>query len=176
MRIPNLFRRLFRSPPRQPRHRARHRVASSRLRLEALEERMDLSTFTPNQVSHAYGFDRVGFLDSTNTLVPGDGRNTTIAIVMFNDDPNIAADLATFDSTYGIVAPPSFTKVNQRGGTTPPAPNSGWAVEIALDVEYAHAMAPAANILLVAAASNSFANSKHTVERDPSSTTQISSG
>src|SRR5262249_40539532 len=36
-----------------------------------------------------------------------------------------------------------------------PAPNAGWITEIALDVEWAHAMAPEANILLVEAASNS---------------------
>src|SRR5207245_1616852 len=37
----------------------------------------------------------------------------------------------------------------QRGGTTPPRSSRGWAGEIALDVEWAHAMAPRANILLV---------------------------
>jgi hypothetical protein len=116
---------------------------------------MLLTTFTPIQVRHAYGFDRVGFLDATHPLVTGDGRGTTIAIVDAYDDPNIAGDLATFDTTYGIVAPPSFTKVNQRGGTSMPAANPGWASEIALDVEYAHAMAPGANILLVEADSGS---------------------
>src|SRR5262249_26426406 len=53
---------------------------------------------------------------------------------------------------------PAFTKVNQSGGSTPPAANAGWASEIALDVEWAHAVAPGASILLVEASSNSDAN------------------
>jgi hypothetical protein len=117
-----------------------------------------LLSFNPIQIRHAYGFDRVGFVDASHPLVAGDGTGQTIAIVDAFDDPNIASNLATFDSTYGLPAPPSFMKVNQRGGTTPPPPNRGWATEIALDVEYAHAMAPGANILLVEADSNSFAN------------------
>src|SRR5437667_12323747 len=127
----------------------------SGLRLEALETRSLLTSFTPVLIRHAYGFDRVGFEDATHSLVAGDGRGTTIAIVDAYDDPNIVADLARFDSIYGIPDPPSFTKVNQTGGTTYPAPNTGWSKEIALDVEYAHAMAPGANILLVEATDNS---------------------
>ena len=61
-----------------------------------------------------------------------------------------------FDSEFGLPAPPSFMKYNQTGGTTlppaaPPNPIDGWGIEIALDVEWAHAMAPAANIDLVEA-------------------------
>ena len=46
-------------------------------------------------------------------------------------------DLATFDSTLGIAAPPSFKVVNQSGGSTLPStdPSEGWEGEIALDVE-----------------------------------------
>src|SRR5207253_622122 len=122
-----------------------------KLCLEALEERSLLTSFTPIQIRHAYGFDRVGFEDATHSLVAGDGRGTTIAIVDAFDDPNIISDLAHFDSLYGIAAPPSFTKVNQTGGTNYPAANAGWSREIALDVEYVHAMAPGADILLVEA-------------------------
>ena len=82
----------------------------------------------------------------------------TIGIVDAYDDPNIASDLATFDSYYGLPAPPSFRKVNQTGGTSYPAANSGWSLEIALDVEVAHAMCQSCNILLVEASSNSFAD------------------
>jgi len=46
---------------------------------------------------------------------------------------------------------PVFTKVNQTGGGAMPAANKGWATEIALDVEWAHAIAQGANILLVEA-------------------------
>src|SRR5437879_10196210 len=110
---------------------ARKLRARVRLWLEALEERAMLAGLTPIQIRHAYGFDRVGFEDATHSLVAGNGQGTTIAIVDAYDDPNIVADLARFDSTYGIPDPPSFTKVNQTGGTTYPAPNTGWSKEIA---------------------------------------------
>jgi hypothetical protein len=117
-----------------------------------------LTAFTPIQIRHAYGFDRVGFEDATHGLVAGDGSGQTIAIVDAYDDPNIASDLAHFDSMYNLPAPPSFTKVSQTGSTTLPAANRGWSSEIALDVEYAHAMAPGANVLLVEAIDDSNAN------------------
>ena len=89
------------------------------------------------------------------TSAPG---TQTIAIVDAYDDPNIASDLAQFDSQYGLPAPPSFQKVNQFGGTSYPFTNSGWALEISLDVEIAHAVCQNCNILLVEASSNSLAN------------------
>jgi hypothetical protein len=141
-----------------PRQRAGRSARFIRPRIEALEDRTLPSSFTPIQIRHAYGFDRAAFEDASHPQVAADGTGQTIAIVDAFDDPNIAHDLATFDSTYGLAAPPSFTKVNQTGGTTYPPPNRGWATEIALDVEYAHAMAPGANILLVEATSNSFGN------------------
>ena len=64
-------------------------------------------------------------------------------------------DLAKFDAQYGIADPPSFTKATPQGQ---PAANAGWASEIALDVEWAHAIAPAANILLVEAKDSSLLN------------------
>jgi hypothetical protein len=107
---------------------------------------------TPSQIRHAYGFDQINFGGVT-----GDGSGTTIAIVDAYDDPNVANDLHQFDLRFGL-PDPVFTKVNQNGGTTMPAPDSGWASEIALDVEWAHAIAPGANILLVEANDASFTN------------------
>jgi subtilase family serine protease len=106
---------------------------------------------TPAQVRHAYGFDQISF---SNGTVAGDGSGTTIAIVDAYDDPTAASDLQKFDAAFGL-PDPTFTKVNQTGGSTMPAANSGWATEIALDVEWAHAIAPKANILLVEANSSS---------------------
>lgn len=107
---------------------------------------------SPAKIESAYGF--------STSLTAGSG--TTIAIVDAYDDPNIAKDLAVFDTMYGLPACTMsngcFTKVNQTGGTSYPRTNSGWALEIALDVEWAHAIAPGAKILLVEATSNSFAN------------------
>ena len=89
----------------------------------------------------------------------GTGAGQTIAIVVAYNHPNIAADLATFDATFGLPAPPSFKKVNQAGSTTSfPVTDAGWALETSLDVEWAHAIAPGAGILLVEATSSSFTN------------------
>ncbi len=83
-----------------------------------------------------------------------------IVIVDAFDNPTAASDLATFDATFGIPAPPSFTKVyaNGNGACTTPPPNAGWALESSLDIEWAHAMAPNARIVLVEACSNSLVN------------------
>ena len=101
---------------------------------------------TPDQVRTAYGFDNISF----NGIV-GDGTGQTIAIVDAYSHPNIVKDLAVFSRTFGLPDPPSFKIVNQYGGTKLPAKNRGWAQEIALDVEWAHAIAPGASILLVEA-------------------------
>ncbi len=104
--------------------------------------------FTPAQISHAYGFDSLPRLANN---VSANGSGQTIAIVDAFDDPTVAADLQTFDSQFGLKAPPSFTKVNQTGGTVYPPVGSDWTIETAMDVEWAHAMAPGASILLVEA-------------------------
>jgi hypothetical protein len=104
--------------------------------------------YTPTQVRHAYGFDQVSFGG-----VAGDGRGQTIAIVDAYNDPSIANDLHQFDLAFGL-PDPAFTRVNQSGGGQLPPASATWAVEITLDVEWAHAIAPAANILLVEANSS----------------------
>ena len=109
---------------------------------------------TPAQVRHAYGIDQITFNGGT---IVGNGAGMTIAIVDAYDDPNIADDLRRFDAAFGL-PDPKFTKVNQNGGTAYPAADKGWAGEIALDVEWAHAIAPLANILLVEAFDSSWNN------------------
>ena len=84
----------------------------------------------------------------------GNGAGQTIAIVDAYDDPNVASDLHKFDVQFGL-SDPRFTKVSQTGSAAYPSANQGWASEIALDVEWAHAIAPGANILLVEARSAS---------------------
>jgi hypothetical protein len=108
--------------------------------------------YTPAQVRHAYGFDQVWFGGA-----PGDGTGQTIAIVDAHDDPNIASDLHWFDLVFGL-PDPALVKVNQAGGSWLPTPSTAWSGEIALDVEWAHAIAPGARLLLVEANSNSNAD------------------
>jgi subtilase family serine protease len=88
------------------------------------------------------------------------GAGTTIAIVDAYDDPNAESDLNVFSGQYGLpactTASGCFQKVDQAGGASYPRTNAGWALEISLDVQWAHAIAPGARILLVEASSNSF--------------------
>ncbi|MGP0063865.1 MAG: DUF4082 domain-containing protein [Isosphaeraceae bacterium] len=103
--------------------------------------------YSPAQLQQAYGFNAITF-DGT----PGTGKGETIAIVDAYDDPNIQSDLNTFDAEFSLPAT-TVTRVNQTGGTSYPASDStgGWELEESLDVEWAHAMAPGASILLVEA-------------------------
>ena len=107
---------------------------------------------SPAQIKTAYSF--------TTSATAGAGK--TIAIVDAYDDPNAEADLNVFSGQYGLSACTTgngcFKKVNQTGGTSYPKRNPGWALEISLDVQWAHAIAPGAKILLVEASSNSFTN------------------
>jgi hypothetical protein len=106
---------------------------------------------SPAAIRHAYGFDQL-----SNT-----GAGQTIAIVDAYDDQTISTDLVAFDNQFSLPNPNTpgtftFTKVNQTGGSTMPAGDTGWAGEISLDVEWAHAIAPGTNILLVEANSASY--------------------
>ena len=84
-----------------------------------------------------------------------DGRGQTIIIVDAYGSPTMASDLAAFDHYFGIPAPTSFTIINATGtGATGSGGLVGWAVETSLDVEYAHAMAPGAKIVLAVAATD----------------------
>lgn len=101
----------------------------------------------------------------------------TIAIVDAYNDPYIFQDVNTYSTTYGIqglnscaassgsVTHPCFQKVNEFGGTSYPGTNSGWALEISLDVEVAHAMCQNCNILLVEANSASYNDLMTAVDR-----------
>ena len=107
--------------------------------------------YTPAQIQQAYGFNSITFGG-----VAGNGSGETIAIVDAYDDPNIQSDLNTFDTQFGLPAT-TVTRVNETGGTSYPASDStgGWELEESLDVEWAHAMAPGASIMLVEASSAS---------------------
>jgi subtilase family serine protease len=107
---------------------------------------------SPATIKSVYGF--------SPSLTAGAGK--TIAIVDAYDDPTAESDLGVFSSTFSLPACTTangcFSKVNQTGGATYPRKDAGWALEISLDVQWAHAIAPGARILLVEADSNSFAN------------------
>jgi subtilase family serine protease len=91
--------------------------------------------------------------------IPASGGKGTIALIDAYDDANMESDLAVFDKQFGL---PSCTTTNgcfeKHKMATSTAANSGWAMETSLDVEWAHAIAPGAKILLVEAKTPSGAN------------------
>ena len=102
--------------------------------------------YGPNQVRAAYGVDKLA-----KAGLNGAGR--TIVIVDAFSSPTITQDLATFDTVFGlpapklnIIAPDGMTPFDQSDPV-----QTSWAGEISLDVEYSHAIAPAATIDLVLA-------------------------
>jgi subtilase family serine protease len=109
---------------------------------------------TPASLACVYGLVTTvsGCNPNTVKTVPkGGGR--MIAIVDAYDAPNAANDLATFSAQFGL--PPASFQVVYASGTQP-AHDIGWELEESLDVQWAHAMAPQAKIVLVEAASSSF--------------------
>src|SRR5213594_4042625 len=116
--------------------------------------------YTPKFIKKAYEFPSTGALD---------GTGQTIAIVDAFGSPTIKQDLALFDAAFGLPAPPSFTIFCGNSPTpldesTCPQVNINvnpkhgvfsWTIETSLDVEWAHAIAPGANIVLVVASTSS---------------------
>ena len=102
------------------------------------------AAYSPAQIRHAYGFD----------MITNQGAGQTIGIVEAFDDPNIEADLGVFDKQFNLRPCTSdngcFRKIYATS-RKPPA-NPDWAMETSLDVEWAHAIAPQADIILVEAA------------------------
>ena len=103
--------------------------------------------YGPDQLQTAYNEQPL-----FNAGITGAGQ--TIVIVDSFGSPTIQADLAVFDAQYNLPAPPSL-KIIQPAGKVPAYDPTdangdvGWAGETTLDVEWAHSMAPGANILLV---------------------------
>ena len=98
-----------------------------------------IAPYSPSQIKTAYNLPATG------------GSGTTIAIIDAYGDPSINADLTTFSTQYNL--PAANLVIHQMASNL--GANTGWAEETALDVEWAHAIAPSATILLVEAKSPS---------------------
>ncbi len=124
------------------------------------------TAFSPSQVVKGYGFDQVKVGG-----IQQQGQGQTVVIIDAFDDPAfvsatditssafLASDLHQFDLEYNL--PESngfFTKMDQRGGTDYPTADSGWDGEISLDVEWVHALAPLAKIILMEGDSAGFSD------------------
>jgi fibronectin-binding autotransporter adhesin len=122
--------------------------------------------YTPYQMREAYQFNELSFTNSLHQSVTADGAGQTIAIIDAYDDYTIFSDLDTFDqnmsfdnqsSLYQEFGPASSFLTQKAMSTQFPGlyPYMSWVAETSLDVEWAHAIAPAAQILLVEAQNNS---------------------
>jgi hypothetical protein len=118
--------------------------------MEPLDDRCLLSGFTAAELTHAYGLDGITFTSPSGQSVAGNGAGETIALIEAYHDPNVTSDLHVFDLANGL-PDPTVTVDNQAGTKT----NAIWASEEMLDVEWAHAIAPGAAILVVEARSDS---------------------
>jgi len=145
------------------------------------------ATYTPAQIRNAYGLAAAPGPAALSALTTAQraalGAGQTIYIVDAYRHPNLATDLAAFNKRFGLptcatvviaaasalplAAAPvadscTFSRVvaTKAGAiaTTTPAYNAGWAQETALDVEWAHALAPLARIVVVEATTNGMAD------------------
>jgi subtilase family serine protease len=109
------------------------------------ERNFKIACYTAKQIRRAFN---LGPLYAHGTT----GRGETIVIVDSYGSPTVAHDLAVFDRGSHLPAPPNLTII-QPAGRVPRYKQDdnreGWAGETDLDVEYAHAIAPGAKILLV---------------------------
>lgn len=97
--------------------------------------------FNPTDIKKAYGID----------LLNKTGKGQTIALVEAYGSPTIQNDLQVFNQQFGLPAA-NIEVVYPQGK---PKTDGGWALETALDVEWAHALAPDAKIMVVSAKSAS---------------------
>jgi len=135
------------------------------------------ATYTPAQIRAAYSLPDLPTSGTTVTAAKAAqmGAGQTIYIVDAYHNPNTIAELAAFNQKFAL--PTCTTKTiaataglplatasntaceiavvyNTAAGTmsaTAPSYNAGWATEITLDVQWAHATAPLARIVLIEA-------------------------
>lgn len=137
-----------------------------------------VTTYSVAQVRAAYGFSPLPAVGSkpTGPQAAALGAGQTVYIVNAKHNPNVAAELAAFNQKFGlptcttkVLAPSTalplaaasastgcelwvaYSSASGAITSTPPAYDAGWATEIALDVQWAHAIAPLARIVLIEA-------------------------
>jgi len=101
--------------------------------------------FSPEQVQTFYDLNPLYAKGFT-------GKGMTIVILDSFGSPTIKQDLQTFDQTFGLPDPPKFDVEYPLGQVNVDPSNMdqvGWEDETTLDVEWAHAIAPGANIVLL---------------------------
>ncbi|WP_332851661.1 S53 family peptidase [Duganella sp. S19_KUP01_CR8] len=143
-----------------------------------------VATYTPAQIRAAYGLPALPAAGSALTAAQAAqlGAGQTIYILDAYHDPNVAAELAAFNTKFSLpacttktIAPAASLPLaaastsgcelavvySTAGGAmtaTQPSYDAGWASEITLDVQWAHATAPLARIVLIETADPSYNN------------------
>jgi subtilase family serine protease len=134
-------------------------VFCNALHVTSITERVNAKGVTANATPSGYG---PSDLLSAYNIPANGGAGQTVAIVDAYNDPNAAADMATYRAQYGLpactVASGCFKQVNQTGGTNLPRNSTSWAGEISLDLDMVSAIAPNAKIILVEASTASMTN------------------
>ena len=109
------------------------------------EKQFNVACYEPAQIQQAYDLPAL-YARGIN------GKGSTIVIVDSFGSPTIKHDLAVFDAAFHLPAPPSFKVITPAGKLPPWNPKdsdmTGWGGETTLDVEWAHTIAPEANIVL----------------------------
>jgi len=143
-----------------------------------------VATYTPAQIRAAYGLPALPAAGSALTAAQAAqlGAGQTIYILDAQHDPNVAAELAAFNTKFNLPACTTktiattaslplaaastsgcelavvYSTANGAMTASQPAYDSGWASEITLDVQWAHATAPLARIVLIETADASYNN------------------
>ena len=104
---------------------------------------------SPDATAYAVAGNNPVNIKAAYNLPLSGGLGNTIAIVDAYDNPNVSSDLSLFSSQFSL--PQANLVVHKMSSFI--QPNVNWGVEISLDVQWAHAIAPNANILLVEAKS-----------------------
>jgi subtilase family serine protease len=117
----------------------------------------------PSAKLHCYGPAQIRKAYAIQPLIDAglNGSGEVITIIDAFQNPTMASDLASFDAAFNLPRPPSFDTIAPLGLTAFDPSNAnqvGWASEIALDVEWAHAVAPGAKIVLALSPSDADAD------------------
>lgn len=101
--------------------------------------------YSPAQIRHAYAIDQI----------VNQGAGQTIGIVVAYGSPTLQKDLDVFCKQYSL---PFLTVQTIYGKNKPSSVNVSWALETSLDVQWAHAIAPKAKIIVSIAATSTNSN------------------
>jgi kumamolisin len=139
--------------PNSGRHKAGYAHTNHLILSKAHSRLIGFEGYTPDQIRTAYG-------------IPDNGGSGTIVIVVAHDNPTALADFNAFSAEFGLPQETSsdvtdsdneHLQIIYHGGARP-SYDPGWSQESAMDMQWAHAMAPNAKIVVIETSSGNLAN------------------